>query len=186
MPGQIFPGSWTLAVLGLFGHLCSHVKPNFHWEIKGRFCKRVVLANVPRSGFRSGGTCERTLVPAFVQGEHLNVPSFRFSFRGNIRQTHPFRGPRMGGWIRRGRIWRFWGAPIFSPEVPKYQFLKCFGTSGRKIGAPQKRQIQPRIQPPHLQLSDPFGKPPFWQPPKFATLPCHWLLGATGHSPGHF
>ena len=35
----------------------------FHWEIKGRFRKRVVLAN---------------------------VPSFRFSFRGNIRQNHPF------------------------------------------------------------------------------------------------
>ena len=36
---------------------------DFHWEIKGRFPKRVVLAN---------------------------VPSFRFSFRGNIRQNHPF------------------------------------------------------------------------------------------------
>ena len=45
----------------------------------------------PRSGFRSGGTCERTLVPVFVPGEHLNVPSFRFSFRGYIRQNHPFR-----------------------------------------------------------------------------------------------
>ena len=32
-----------------------------HWEIKGRFRKRVVLAN---------------------------VPSFRFSFRGNIRRNH--------------------------------------------------------------------------------------------------
>ena len=35
-----------------------------HREIKGRFRKRVVLAN---------------------------VPSFRFSFRGNIRQNHPFK-----------------------------------------------------------------------------------------------
>ena len=34
-----------------------------HWKIKGRFRKRVVLAN---------------------------VPSFRFSFRGNIRRNHPF------------------------------------------------------------------------------------------------
>ena len=55
-----------------------------------------------------------------------------------------FRGPQMGGQIRRGRIWRFWGAPIFSPEVPKHPFVKGFGTSGRKIGAPQKRQTQPR------------------------------------------
>ena len=44
----------------------------------------------PRSGFRSGGTCERTLVPVVVPVEHLNVPLFRFSFRGNICQTPPF------------------------------------------------------------------------------------------------
>ena len=25
----------------------------------------------------------------------------------------------MGGWICRGWIWRFWGAPIFRQEVPK-------------------------------------------------------------------
>ena len=54
----------------------------------------------PHSGFRSGGTCERTLVPVFVPGEHPNVtgehpnvPSFRFSFWGNIRQNHPFGKP---------------------------------------------------------------------------------------------
>ena len=74
------------------------------WETKGRFLKRVVLANVPsfrfpfrgnmrmypHSGFRSGGTSECTLVPVLVPGEHPNLPSFRFSFRGNIRQNHPF------------------------------------------------------------------------------------------------
>ena len=43
-----------------------------------------------------------------------------------------------------------WGAPIFSPEVPKYLFFKGLGTSGRKIGAPQKRQIQPK----HRQVTD--------------------------------
>ena len=43
-------------------HLFVNTKKG-HWEIKGRFRKRVVLAN---------------------------VPSFRFSFRGNIRQNHPF------------------------------------------------------------------------------------------------
>ena len=47
----------------------------------------------------------------------------------------------MGGWIRHGWIWLFWGAPIFSPEVPNTSLLlKDFGTSGLKIGAPQKRQ----------------------------------------------
>ena len=59
-------------------------------ETKGRFRKRVALANDPRSGFRSRRTCERTLVPVAVAGEHPNVPLFWFSFRGNIRQNRPF------------------------------------------------------------------------------------------------
>ena len=55
---------------------CQHRK-GAHWEIKGRFRKRVVLAN---------------------------VPSFRFSFRGNIHQNHPFgnhpfANPREGGLV---------------------------------------------------------------------------------------
>ena len=58
--------------------------------IKGRFRKGWFWRMYPRSGFRSGGTCERTLVPVCLPGEHPNVPSFRFSFRGNIRQNHPF------------------------------------------------------------------------------------------------
>ena len=65
------------------------IAENYHWEIKGRFRKRVVLANVPSFRFSFRGTCERTLIPVFVPGEHPNVPSFRFSFRGNIRQNHP-------------------------------------------------------------------------------------------------
>ena len=55
----------------------------------------------------------------------------------------------MGGQIRRGRIWCFWGAPIFSPEVPKYPFLKGFRASGLKIGATTDLT-------PHLRPSD-FG-----------------------------
>ena len=41
----------------------------------------------PRSGFCSGGTCECTLVLVVVPGEHPNVPSFRFSFRGTSAKT---------------------------------------------------------------------------------------------------
>ena len=52
-------------------------------ETKGRFRKRVVLANV--ASFWS-----------FVPGEHANVPSFRFSFWGNIRM-YPRSGFRSGG-----------------------------------------------------------------------------------------
>ena len=48
----------------------------------------------------------------------------------------------MGGQIRRGRIWRFWGAPIFSPEVPKYLFLKGLGGFlDRKSGRPKNAKF---------------------------------------------
>ena len=82
------------------------ILPYFHWETKGRFRKRVVLANVPsfrfsfrrnirtytRSGFffRSGGTSKCTLVPVFV--------------RGDIRPNHPFGKP-----------------PLCQPEI----FIEC-------------------------------------------------------------
>ena len=45
---------------------CVAFSLSFHLETKGRLRKRVVL---------------------------VNVPSFRFSFRGNIRQNHPFGKP---------------------------------------------------------------------------------------------
>ena len=46
------------------------------------------------------------------------------TLQGAISLIFPssFRGPQMGGQIRRGWIWRFWGAPIFSPEVPNTYF----------------------------------------------------------------
>ena len=56
-----------------------------HWEIEGRFRKRVVLANVPSFRFFVPG--EHANVPSFrffVPGEHPNIPSFRFSLWGNI------------------------------------------------------------------------------------------------------
>ena len=45
----------------------------------------------------------------------------------------------------------FLGRPDFPSRGLKMLVLKGFGTSGRKIGEAQKRQIQPRrIQPPIL------------------------------------
>ena len=45
----------------------------------------------------------------------------------------------------------FLGRPDFQSRGPKMLVLKGLGTSGRKIGAPQKHQIQPRrVQPPTL------------------------------------
>ena len=43
-----------------------------------------------------GGFGECALVTVFVLGQHANVPSFRFSFRGNIRM-YPRSGFRSGG-----------------------------------------------------------------------------------------
>ena len=61
----------------------------------------------------------------------------------------------MGCQIRRGRIWRFWGAPIFSPEVPKYLFFKRFRTSGRKNrGAPKTPNPTTTDLTPHLRPSE--------------------------------
>ena len=58
---------------------------------------------------------------------------------------------KLGAWIRRVWILRLWGAPIFRPEVPKPFKNKYLGSSGLKIEAPQKREIQPRqIQLPIL------------------------------------
>ena len=39
--------------------------------------------------------------------------------KGKQGKSFMFKGPQMGGQIRHDRVWRFWGAPIFSPEVPK-------------------------------------------------------------------
>ena len=64
--------------------------PRFHREIKGRFRKRVVLANVPSFRFSFRGNMRTYPRSGFRSGQHPNVPSFRFSFRGNIRQNHPF------------------------------------------------------------------------------------------------
>ena len=79
-----------------------------HWEIKGRFRKRVVLANVPSFRFSFRGNIRRNHPfgnHPFVNTKKghweikravskrvvlANVPSFRFSFRGNIRRNHPF------------------------------------------------------------------------------------------------
>ena len=75
-----------------------------HWEIKGRFRKRVVLAN---------------------------VPSFRFSFRGNIRRNHPFGNhpfvnTKKGHWEIKGRFPKGW----FWRTYPRSGF-RSGGTSAK-------------------------------------------------------
>ena len=68
--------------------------PFFERRQKGGFV-RVVLANVPSFRFSFRGNM-RTYPRSgfFVPGQHPHVPSFRFSFRGNMRQNHPFENHR--------------------------------------------------------------------------------------------
>ena len=78
-----------------------------HWSLaglKGRFRKRVVLAN---------------------------VPSFRFSFRGNIRRNHPFGNhpfvnTQKGHWEIKGRFPKGW----FWRTYPRSGF-RSGGTSAK-------------------------------------------------------
>ena len=70
--------------------------------------------------------------------------------------TPNVRGPHMGGQIRRGWIWRFWGAPIFCPEVrgPQTSIFKGFWdlwTENR--GAPKNAKFnRDASQPPFAAL----------------------------------
>ena len=62
------------------------------------------------------------------QSNSLSLPGFQVSGtkkRGFWKGVF-VREPQMGGQIRRGRIWRFWGAPIFSPEVRRNTHFKGF------------------------------------------------------------
>ena len=58
----------------------------------------------------------------------------------------------MGGWIRRGWIWRFWGTPIFRPEVLK-------PSSGLKIGASKTRNPTTTDPTPYSRPSEEWGLP---------------------------
>ena len=61
----------------------------------------------------------------------------------------------MGGQIRRGRIWRFWGAPIFSPEVLKSLSHRVLGPLDGKSGRPKKNPNSTTTDlTPHLRPSD--------------------------------
>ena len=59
---------------------------NIHWEIKGRFRKRMVLANVPSFLFS-------------FRGNMRTHPRSGFSFWGSIRQNHSF-GNHPFGFLR--------------------------------------------------------------------------------------
>ena len=65
-----------------------------------------------------------------------------------------FRGPQMGGQIRRGRIWRFWGAPVFSSEVRNTYFKGFWDLCTENRGAPKAPDSTTTDLTPHLRPSD--------------------------------
>ena len=71
---------------------------------------------------------------------------------GGFRVVFPslpeFRGPRMGGWIRRGWIWRFWSAPVFRPEVPKPFKTSILGPLDWKSGRPKNAKFNHDVSNP--------------------------------------
>ena len=132
-PLDTFLGSPFFASLSVHG---SQFTVYAHWEIKGRFRKRVVLAN---------------------------VPSFRFSFRGNIRQNHPFGNhpfvnTKKGHWEIKGRF-------------PKGWFWRTYPRSGFRSGGTSAETT--------------FWKPPFCQPPiRGFDSPNVWVLIVWAHEDG--
>ena len=65
------------------------------------------------------------------------APPGRWHCRFTLQPEIIVRGPQMGGQIRRGRIWRFWGAPISRPEVPEPFKNRYLGTLDWKSGRPK-------------------------------------------------
>ena len=113
-----------------------------HWQLEGSGVdKRVV--------FQKGGFGECTPVQVFVSGEHANVPSFRFSFRVNIRM-YPFR------FSFRGNIRQNCSKARATRRTLGAKLRFYSGKKLKKAVAVSQEKIQ-------------FGKPPFCQPPKHVT-----------------
>ena len=83
------PRHWSRLKPRLLKHDCRRQGGSSGaWGTQASELKLVSLVDkrAVKPGFVKGsffGEC--TLVPDFVLGEHANVPSFRFSFQGNIR-----------------------------------------------------------------------------------------------------
>ena len=59
----------------------------------------------------------------------------------------------MGGQIRRGWFWRFWGAPIFRPEVPNPLKIGIWGPLDWSLGRPKNaKTFHDGSDPPFVAL----------------------------------
>ena len=82
------------------------------------------------------------------QTKPKRVCTLPFDDHDKMQVPDPFTSEgRMGRWIHG----RFWGAPIFSPEVPQNPCFEGFWSDlGQKSGVPQTQIQRPRIQRPIL------------------------------------
>ena len=158
-----------------------------HWEIKGRFRKRVVLASVPlfqfsfwgnmrtypHSGFCSGGTSECTLVPVRVPGEHPPKPPFwKPPFDGLQSQFWPCPGPKGGccleGFLRRWSWGELNGQPLseygfaYGLNTEMCQFSKNFSCEPHREGketclCPSTDRVRFRLFPSTVSAGHEYG-----------------------------
>ena len=97
-----------------------------------------------KGGFIKGGFGKCALVPVFVPGEHANVPSFRFSFWGNIRM-YPRSGFRSGGTSAKTTLLEttLLGTPDIGPPFVWYVFhlprvsVLCFLCQNPRLRRPE-------------------------------------------------
>ena len=131
-----------------FPALADGSHPTSQVSQKTIFVKGWFWRMCPRSGFRSGGTYESTLVSVFVPGEHPNVPSFRFrssavpkrvrSKRGQMqKRAHAHQRAQMSAKERRR-------------ESAKRAQLAQNGAKERKRALPRKSCKQPGLKQPGL------------------------------------
>ena len=118
----------------------------YHWEIKGRFRKRVVLAN---------------------------VPSFRFSFWGNIRRNRPF-GNHPFVNTKNGYHWEIKG------RFPKGWFWRTYPRSGFRSGGTSAETTLLRNHP---NLRTPEVIPVIPVSPRFSFGQGFWTLVVLGGLP---
>ena len=114
-----------------------------------------------RSGFCSGGTCERTLVPVFVPGEHPNVPSFRFS-PGEHPPKPPFWKPpfcqphSFGRWTTTEtcKNWPWTSPKLHFSEVGIWKAWSSYLRIGNSVGEQGRGNQPPPLSTIQTRIGD--------------------------------
>ena len=160
-----------------------------HWEIKGRFRERVVLANIPSFRFSLRGTCERTLIPVFVRGNIRMYPRSGFrsggrSAKSTLLETTLLSTPenRTSPSPSQGQILAVWILAMQLPNSDPYfavDFLLVFLFPKNKAPKSSPRNSPETGQNSHLQAMRNSFKLAMQKPLIGERLRGKWI-GATG------